>query len=77
MPAVGWIGAMYFLASICLVCIPLGYYLTRNSAVVSHASTTVQQPEQTLGQAVRSALKMQIIGSFILVFLPVDFILLF
>ncbi|WP_208717129.1 MFS transporter [Actinobacillus indolicus] len=57
MPAVGWIGAMYFLASICLVCIPLGYYLTRNSAVVSHASTTVQQPEQTLGQAVRSALK--------------------
>ncbi len=57
MPAVGWIGAMYFLASICLVCIPLGYYLTRNSAVVSYASTTVQQPEQTLGQAVRSALK--------------------
>ncbi len=57
MPAVGWIGAMYFLATICLVCIPLGYYLTRNSAVVSLTSTTVQQPEQTLGQAVRSALK--------------------
>lgn len=56
MPAVGWSGAMYFLAAICLVCIPLGYYLTRNPPIVSQTSA-VSQPEQTLGQAVRSALK--------------------
>lgn len=56
MPAVGWIGAMYFLATICLVCIPLGYYLTRNPPIVSQTSA-VSQPEQTLGQAVGSALK--------------------
>lgn len=56
MPAVGWSGAMYFLAAICLVCIPLGYYLTRNPPIVSQTSA-VSQPEQTLGQAVGSALK--------------------
>lgn len=56
MPAVGWSGAMYFLAAICLVCIPLGYYLTRNPPIVSQTSA-VSQTEQTLGQAVGSALK--------------------
>lgn len=55
-PAVGWVGAMYFLATICLVCIPLGIYLTRNPPTISK-SVAASQSEQTLGQAVRSALK--------------------
>lgn len=54
-PAIGWSGAMFFLAMVSFLCLPLAYYLTRNPPTVTQAgSPTIA--EQTLGQAVKTAL---------------------
>ncbi len=54
-PSIGWTGAMYCLALICLICIPLAYVLTKNTQ--KPTALTSQNNEQRLGQTVRVAFK--------------------
>lgn len=54
LPLVGWSKAFYILAAISLLCLPLGWYLTRNQSVPKAITPT--EPTQTLSQAVKSAM---------------------
>lgn len=54
-PSIGWMGAMYCLALICLICIPLAYVLTKNAQ--KQTALFSQNNEQRLGQTVRVAFK--------------------
>lgn len=55
LPSIGWVGAMYCLAFISLICLPLAYVLTQNT---SQTITPIQKTdEQPLGQAIQSAFK--------------------
>ena len=54
LPLVGWSKAFYILAAISLLCLPLGWYLTRNQSAPK--ATTPTEPTQTLSQAVKSAM---------------------
>ena len=54
-PSIGWMGAMYCLALICLICIPFAYVLTKNAQ--KQTALFSQNNEQRLGQTVRVAFK--------------------
>lgn len=55
LPSIGWKGAMYCLAIIALLCLPLAYWLTRQPISVAQLQTNHTQSEQSLGQAVKQA----------------------
>lgn len=54
-PMIGWQGAMYSLALIALICLPLAYVLTRQNMV--QITPAAQAAPQTLKQAVSTAMK--------------------
>ena len=60
LPAVGWRGAMYVLAGVALLIVPLSRFLVRGNGQAAHetvapAATSGNTPQQTLGQAVKQA----------------------
>ncbi len=56
LPSVGWVGAMYFMAGVSLLCIPLAYFLTKNaSPKYKKISMPSDKSEKTLGQMVAIA----------------------
>lgn len=60
LPAVGWRGAMYVLAGVALLIVPLSRFLVRGNGQAAHetvapAATSGNTPQQTLGQAVKKA----------------------
>ena len=60
LPAVGWRGAMYVLAGVALLIVPLSRFLVRGNGQAAHetvasAATSVNTSQQTLGQAVKQA----------------------
>ena len=60
LPAVGWRGAMYVLAGVALLIVPLSRFLVRGNGQAAHATiapaaTSGNTPQQTLGQAVKQA----------------------
>ncbi|MRN39255.1 MFS transporter [Neisseria sp. N95_16] len=58
LPAIGWRGAMYVLALVSLLIIPIARWLTRReSGAVAVQTAPNVQPEQTLKQAVSQAFK--------------------
>ena len=57
LPAVGWKGAMYALAGISLLIIPIARWLTRRQIPKAEIQTAAAVTEQTLKQAVTTALR--------------------
>ena len=60
LPTVGWRGAMYVLAGVALLIVPLSRFLVRGNGQAAHetvapAATSGNTPQQTLGQAVKQA----------------------
>lgn len=60
LPAAGWRGAMYVLAGVALLIVPLSRFLVRGNGQATHetiapANTSGNTPQQTLGQAVKQA----------------------
>lgn len=57
LPAVGWKGAMYVLAAISLLIIPIARWLTKHQGIVATVQTasSTQQTGQSLKQAVKTA----------------------
>ena len=60
LPTVGWRGAMYVLAGVALLIVPLSRFLVRGNRQAAHetvapAATSGNTPQQTLGQAVKQA----------------------
>lgn len=56
LPSVGWVGAMYFMAGVSLLCIPLAYFLTKNASPKhKKISMPSDKSEKTLGQMVAIA----------------------
>lgn len=65
-PAFGWQGAMYALAIISLICLPIARWLSRgdnvsnnasNNSALNNAQSAVSKPEQSLKQAVLASFK--------------------
>ena len=60
LPVVGWVGAMYFMAGVSLLCLPLAFYLTHGKQLRHPHHTTsanANQPHETLSQVSKRALR--------------------
>ncbi|TNH07146.1 MFS transporter [Testudinibacter sp. TR-2022] len=56
-PAFGWQGAMYTLAIISLICLPIARWLSRDDTTIKNTPSAVSTPEQSLKQAVLASFK--------------------
>ncbi|TNH16161.1 MFS transporter [Testudinibacter sp. TR-2022] len=56
-PAFGWQGAMYTLAIISLICLPIARWLSRDDTTIKNTPNAVSTPEQSLKQAVLASFK--------------------
>ncbi|TCV84815.1 MFS transporter [Testudinibacter aquarius] len=72
-PAFGWQGAMYALAIISLICLPIARWLSHGDTAIKNTPSAVSAPEQSLKRC-SPRLKIAAIFCCISVFSPVAFI---